>query len=193
MLKNRHPWSRLTFVLYGFAAFVAFNATCYAKSYLSEENKPNKTVKATPISQIKDTAWQLSLINVDTKSVRPDMPSKYTLQINAQGTVAVQADCNRATGAWQSSGDGAIQFGPLAATKALCPPDSLHDPYLQQLSIVSRYHIDNGQLILGNEEVDMMIFTSMGAGHSAMQIPKSPDEGGPLSWQFVQNNKKFNL
>ena len=60
----------------------------------------------------------------------------------------VRSDCNRGTGSWSSKTAGQLEFGPIAATQALCPPGSLHDRYLGQFQWVRSYVIENGNLFL---------------------------------------------
>ena len=48
-----------------------------------------------------------------------------------------------------SKGTGNIEFGPLALTRALCPPESLHDRIVRQSSSVRSYLIKDGHLFLG--------------------------------------------
>lgn len=83
----------------------------------------------------------------DTESI-PDDRSRYTLRLQADGSVQIRADCNRAMGNWSSAAAGKLRFGPLAATKAMCPPDSLHDTYLAQFPWVRSYVMKDGNLFL---------------------------------------------
>ena len=83
----------------------------------------------------------------DTTSV-PDDPSKYTLTFGADGTAQIVADCNRGTGSWKSESASQLEFGVIAATQAMCPPDSLHDTYMKQFEWVRSYVIEGGHLFL---------------------------------------------
>jgi para-nitrobenzyl esterase len=95
------------------------------------------------------TSWRLvQIMSMDDNTYKPDDPSLYTLTFGADGTMNVLADCNRGTGSWISESDGQLQFGPIAATMALCPPESLHDRYLSQFEWVRSYVIRDGHLFL---------------------------------------------
>jgi len=85
----------------------------------------------------------------DGEVVKPDDGLKYTLAFDAGGQVAARIDCNRGRGTWMSKGSGNIEFGPLALTRALCPPESLHDRIVRQWSSVRSYLIKDGHLFLG--------------------------------------------
>jgi heat shock protein HslJ len=84
-------------------------------------------------------------------------PGRYTVQIMADGTVAVGADCNRAGGVW-SGGDGAIDITVTLSTLALCPEGSLGDPFVQALDTVTGYTVSGGTLTLHGAAGDL-IFT----------------------------------
>jgi para-nitrobenzyl esterase len=60
----------------------------------------------------------------------------------------VLADCNRGKGSWASESDSQLQFGPIAATRAMCQPESLHDRYLSQFEWVRSYVMRDGHLFL---------------------------------------------
>ena len=95
------------------------------------------------------TSWQLvKFQGGDGKVLTPDDQSKYTLAFGADGSVNARIDCNRARGGWKSSGPGQVEFGPMAITRAACPPGSMHDQIVRQLPFVRSYVIKQGRLYL---------------------------------------------
>ena len=95
------------------------------------------------------TAWQLvEIVSMDDHVYAPQDRSLYTLVFNADGSMRVRADCNRGTGTWTSESAGQLQFGRIAATQALCLPDSLHDRYMAQFQWVRSYVMKDGRLFL---------------------------------------------
>jgi para-nitrobenzyl esterase len=62
--------------------------------------------------------------------------------------VSARIDCNRGRGAWRSAGRGQLEFGPMALTRALCPPGSLHDQIVRQWDSVRSYVVRDGHLFL---------------------------------------------
>jgi para-nitrobenzyl esterase len=62
--------------------------------------------------------------------------------------VSVRIDCNRGRGTWDSAGKNQLQFGPLALTRAMCPPESLHDRIVKQWPFVRSYMMKDGRLFL---------------------------------------------
>ena len=93
--------------------------------------------------------WQLvEILSMDDRVDKPEDRSLYTLELKADGTVLVRADCNRGSGSWTSSAPGKLEFGPIASTRAQCPPGSLHDRYLAQFVWIRSYIVKNGHLFL---------------------------------------------
>ena len=95
------------------------------------------------------TSWQLVRFQGGgDKWLTPDDPSMYTLAFGADGGVSARIDCNRGRGTWKSSGPSQLQFGPLALTRALCPPGSLHDRIVKDWEFVRSYILKDGHLFL---------------------------------------------
>ena len=110
---------------------------------------PTAAVSQTSGSELAGTSWQLVRISsMDDSEYIPDAPSRYTLEFGADGSVSILADCNRGMGNWSSDGAGQLTFGPLAATRAMCPPGSLFDKYMAQFEYVRSYVLRGGHLFL---------------------------------------------
>ena len=95
------------------------------------------------------TSWQLVRFQGgDGTVLTPDDKSKYTLAFGADGVVNARIDCNRGRGGWKSAGPNQLEFGPMAITRAQCPPGSLHDQIVKQLPYVRSYVMKDGRLFL---------------------------------------------
>jgi para-nitrobenzyl esterase len=68
------------------------------------------------------------------------------IEFVAGGSLTARIDCNRGRGTWKSSGSSQIEFGPLALTRAQCPPGSLHDQIVKQWANIRSYVIRDGHL-----------------------------------------------
>ena len=90
-------------------------------------------------------AWRETVMSND-KRIKPDAPERYTLLFQPGGAVAVRADCNRGSGRYELNG-GSLSFGPMAVTRAMCPPDSMDSEFMKEIGAVS------GQLFKGDELV----------------------------------------
>jgi len=101
------------------------------------------------VIELAGTSWRLVRIqSMDDTEYVPEDRSKYTLALQADGGAAIRADCNRGKGTYTAESPSRLQFGPIASTKALCPPDSLHDVYLRQFEWVRSYVLKDGHLYL---------------------------------------------
>lgn len=100
-------------------------------------------------ADLAGTSWRLvKFEGGDETLLTPDDPSKYTLTFAPDGRLTARIDCNRGTGTWRSSGPPQLEFGPLALTRAMCPPGSLHDRMVKQLPYVRSYVLRDGHLYL---------------------------------------------
>lgn len=84
---------------------------------------------------------------------RPPAGQTYTMTLMADGSVAMQLNCNRGSGTWrlkpsQGGSGGSFEFGPLATTRALCPQPSMDETLAQQSRYVRSYVLENDTLYL---------------------------------------------
>jgi heat shock protein HslJ len=108
--------------------------------------EPPVPVRAQP--GIVGRPWQLVRIRMTDGAVLvPGDPARYTLELGADGRASIQADCNRGSGNFQLDG-ASLGFGPVATTRAMCPPGSLSDRYLAQLGLVASWTEKDGKLHL---------------------------------------------
>lgn len=84
----------------------------------------------------------------DDATLTPDDKAKYTIAFETDGHVRARLDCHRGRGTWKSSGPNQLQFGPLALTRAVCPPGSMHDRLAKDRMFVRSYIIKDGHLFL---------------------------------------------
>ena len=95
------------------------------------------------------TSWQLvKFQGGDDTVLTPDDKTKYTVAFGTDRSLSARIDCNRGRGTWKSAGKNQIEFGPMAITRAACPPGSLHDRILKQWPFVRSYIIKDGHLFL---------------------------------------------
>jgi len=101
------------------------------------------------LAGIGNTSWQLvKFQGGDGMVLTPDDKAKYTVAFTNDGNVSVRFDCNRGRGAWILNGPNQLRFGPLALTRAMCPPGSLHDHLVKQWPFVRSYTVTGGRLFL---------------------------------------------
>jgi para-nitrobenzyl esterase len=94
--------------------------------------------------------WQLVKFQGGDGKVLTPVGEKYTLEFGADGRVRARIACNRGSGSFKTDNRSQVEFGPMAVTRAMCPPGSmdLHDHVLKQLSNIRSYVIKDGRLYL---------------------------------------------
>jgi heat shock protein HslJ len=98
------------------------------------------TVVADPAA-LPGSRWRLvRLESSDGTTAVPADPSRYTLEFAADGALSGRADCNRIQGRWTAAGTS-MTLGPLAMTRAMCPPGSLSDRYARALESAASWRI----------------------------------------------------
>lgn len=100
-------------------------------------------------SDLAGKTWQLvAFQGMDDRTLVPDDKSKYTVSFASTGAASVRIDCNRGHGKWKSSGPNNLEFGPLALTRAMCPPAPLNDRLAKDWQYVRSYIMKDGHLFL---------------------------------------------
>ena len=99
-------------------------------------------------AEVVDTTWQWVSLTTPVEQVTVDAPDKYTIRFDKSGKVAVKADCNRGTTSYTVSADRKIELKPMALTKAMCPPGSLSDRFVKEVTRASSYFVKDGDLYL---------------------------------------------
>jgi heat shock protein HslJ len=134
------------------------------------------------------TSWQLVRFQGgDGTVLTPDDRSKYTIAFDKTGNVSARVDCNRGRGTWASTGPGSLQFSPLALTRAMCPPGSLHDQIARQWTNIRSYVMKDGHLFLSLMADGGIYEFEPAATQAQSGSLKSPVASkGPITWMCGQ-------
>ena len=159
-------WRRLSWLTLILCALVLSLAAC------------GTLVQAPPqdaAPSLAGTSWQLVRFQgSDDRTLTPDDKAKYTVQFSTDGGLSARVDCNRGRGTWKSSEPGQLQLGPLALTRAMCPPGSLHDLIVKHWSFIRSYVIRDGHLFLSlMADGGIYEFEPMAGAKSASVNPRS--------------------
>jgi heat shock protein HslJ len=125
-------------------ALAAVLAACVTPSF---QNAP---------ATLAGTHWQLVAIqSMDDAqgTTRITNPEKFTASFGPDGRASFRLDCNRGTGSWKiepaaDRKSGSLAFGPIATTRALCPPPHLDEKIARDLGYVRGYLFKDGKLYL---------------------------------------------
>jgi heat shock protein HslJ len=104
-------------------------------------------------ARLEGTSWRLvEMRSMDDAQgiTRADDPDRYTITFGTDRAASIKLDCNRGRGLYETASTGEqqgfLQFGNIASTRAMCPPDSLGDKLAQQLGFVRSYVLRDGRL-----------------------------------------------
>lgn len=92
--------------------------------------------------------WQLRELSTrEGERIVLNDPAEYTLEFSEDGRLSGQADCNRFTAGYFTVGTS-LYLTPVAATRAMCPEDSLSDRYLQAVNRADSFRLQDRELHL---------------------------------------------
>jgi len=102
-------------------------------------------------SALAGTHWQLvEFRSADGRIEKPADPSRYVLELIVGGRLAMQLDCNRATGRWEAHSTGpeggVITLNAPAMTRAMCPGPSWDTRLAADLASARTYALDGERL-----------------------------------------------
>lgn len=118
------------------------------------------TACASPVGReaamsLAGTQWQLIAIqSMDDAqgTTRIVDPGRFTVHLGADGRASFRLDCNRGTGTWTAevsgTDSGQLTFGPVAATRALCPPPHIDERVARDMAHVRSYLLKDGKLFM---------------------------------------------
>jgi heat shock protein HslJ len=150
---------------------------------------------AVPPSALAGTHWRLvEFQSMDDAqgTTRPGEGTVYTMWLHGDGSVAMQLNCNRATGTWSATpgtdaASGDFEFGPLAATRALCPPPSMDESIVAHSSYVRSYLLKDGRLYLSlMADGGIYVWARETGAPSAADVAAAPENGGPRNWEVIR-------
>ena len=115
---------------------------------VSAGQKPPAPRPSEPPATLQGTSWRLVRFQGgDDTTKTPDDRDKYTIEFDPGGLLTARIDCNRGRGSWKSSGSK-LELGPMALTRAMCPPGSLDGQIVKHWSLIRSYVIKDGHLFL---------------------------------------------
>lgn len=121
---------------------------CAANADGFEEEQPMPASMALP-EEIAGATWEWVWFGSGAEQFDVAEPARYTLQFADDGRAALQLDCNSGMTSYTLGEDQRISFGPIAATRMLCPDDSLDTRFAQALEQVAIYSLwEGGDLLL---------------------------------------------
>jgi len=140
---------------------------------------------------LANTSWQLVEFQSMDDSIgtkRPGDPTLYTMNLDEDGTVNMRLNCNSARGQWsfepgQDGVSGRFAFGPLAVTRAMCPPPSMDASIAADTQYIRGFFLDNDRLYLSlMADAGIYVWQREKPETALTEVPASPENGGPRNW-----------
>jgi heat shock protein HslJ len=95
----------------------------------------------------KTWLWQKTEYN-NGKDIPVLAPANYTLQFLPEDQVSIKADCNTGSGRYAVTNNVDLTISLETLTRAICPPESLSDEYINELNDAGSYRVEpNGELV----------------------------------------------
>jgi para-nitrobenzyl esterase len=98
------------------------------------------SAKAVP-PELAGTIWRWVSLTTPEETLTIAEPERYILRFADGDRVFLRADCNRGAGSVAFPEPGAIRFGALAITRAMCPTGSLGDRFAREVVRAGRWAI----------------------------------------------------
>ena len=111
---------------------------------------------AVPDQLLGTWQWQSfedSASSDESNDITVDDPAKYTLELMADGSYAIQADCNSGGGQYTIE-DSSISLEPGPMTLAECGPESFYDAFVSRLGDVVTFVFDSDVNLVLNLKAD---------------------------------------
>jgi heat shock protein HslJ len=109
---------------------------------------------------IKEVEWRWQSWQT-LQDVRPNLvynPDRYTLTLNTDKTLSVQADCNSGGGNYKLTGNK-LTITQLFSTEMYCGDESIDYIFFDLLNRVKSYAVENGWLVLQLADGTLMSFS----------------------------------
>ncbi len=90
--------------------------------------------------------WQHTVYSNDQQSAPVDS-SRYTVIFHSDGTLNIQADCNRGGGSYAAK-DKNITLEVTHTTRAMCPEDSRDQTFIKDMNAAKIYFFINDDLYM---------------------------------------------
>lgn len=115
--------------------------------------RPHEAVRT-----LAGTSWRLVHFQSSDDAIGTIVPpniERYSLKFMADGTLAMQLDCNRGSARWKGQASsprgGSLEISPGAMTRAMCAPGAIDTRLARDLSRVRSYTLADGRLSLALE------------------------------------------
>ncbi|WP_103986488.1 META domain-containing protein [Methylobacterium sp. 190mf] len=109
--------------------------------------------------EISEKIWECIGIYSDGRMQSQFDKKSYTMTFNSDGTVYVLADCNQGKASAKFVEGGLVEIQRLTTTRAMCPPESLSNEFIDHMRNMRKWQNQGGKLfILGADNGILLEF-----------------------------------
>lgn len=94
-----------------------------------------------------ENSWQWVAFTNPVEEFEVESPESYVITFNADGTLAIQADCNNVAGSYTAD-DSSLTIEPGPTTLAACPEGSRGEQFVELLRGAAIYFFQEGNLYI---------------------------------------------
>lgn len=98
-------------------------------------------------ASLTNTLWRWESLQTPVDKITVSNPENYTLEFMSDGTVQVQADCNRGRGKYTVNGKS-ITLSGIALTRRACPGNSLDNRFTRSLGAARTFFFQDDALYM---------------------------------------------
>ena len=106
-------------------------------------------------SDLQGTTWRLKSLETESGRFVPDDPGLFTVQFEADGTVAVRAECNGCGGSYSLNGDR-LTVGPLVCTLIACGTGR-GEQFASLIDGTSSVELEDGELEIESPDGELVL------------------------------------
>jgi heat shock protein HslJ/uncharacterized protein YraI len=156
------------------------------------------TAGSTDMAAMQDIVWQWQTIDEAGVSTAVPNPENYTLVLQSDGLLSIQADCNQVGGGYGLTNEG-IVLNLGASTRVACGPDSLDQRFLAELAAVESAEMLADSLVLTTNTGNKLEFANGGPfildSGAVAPVATGPtaEEVNNILWQWVDLSEQGTL
>jgi len=139
------------------------------------------------VASLANTTWEWVETTTPTETITAVDPARYTITFNADGSLAIVADCNSVRGNYVTDETGGLTVTLGASTAVGCPADTQDQVFLAGLAGAARvFMLEGGGDLYIDQIADAgtMRFRAAGASEGDMEAEPTGALGG-VTWEWV--------
>jgi heat shock protein HslJ len=149
------------------------------------------TASDTAAQALTANSWQWTTFEDSARLIEIEQPAHYRATFKPDSTLAVTADCNNASGDYQSTGEK-LSIGLGATTRAECSPESRSSRFLEYLGAAVNYALEGENLVITvGLESSLATLTFAPTSEAAVGVEEATDTIAPEALSGLLSNLSY--